>query len=142
MKKVLLILLFSFILFSSVVSADTYLFGYTPGGALGGGIRFDLKPGVVLDLAASGGSGSSGSTYSLYADIFCGYWGLGITAKKATVNSNLAFDITPQFALEQPINDKVFIGVLVALCNFDTTTGADPSFTLFPTIVPYFVLAF
>lgn len=143
MKK----LIVSLVILASLVSvsnAGVYLFGYTPGGtgATGGGLRFDLKPGMVMDVAATAASGASGSTYSLYADIFYGYWGLGVTAKKVAVNSDLAFDITPQFALEQPVNDKISFGVLVALINFDTTSGADPNITLFPTISPYFVLAF
>ena len=86
MKKVLLVLIFGFVFFSNMASADTYLFGYTPGGALGGGIRFDVGEGRVVDLSATGGSGASGSTYSLYADYFVGLWGLGITVKKTAVN--------------------------------------------------------
>lgn len=125
----------------SSASAGTYLFGYTPGGALGGGLRFDLSPGVVLDLSATGGSGSSGSTYSLYGDVFWGNWGVGLLAKKPAVDSDLAYELSLQYAVEQPITDNISAGVLLLLVNYDTTSGADPNVMLLPMISPYFVLA-
>ena len=125
---------------STVASAGTYLFGYTPGGVLGGGLRFDLKPGVVADLSASGGSGASGSTYRLYGDIFWGNWGIGLLAKKLTVTSDLAYEFSLQYAVEQAVNEKISIGVLLLLANYDTASGADPNLTVLPSIVPYFVL--
>ena len=142
MKKIVFVLLLIsfFVAFSSKVSAGTYLFGYTPGGALGGGLRFDLSPGVVLDLSASGGTGSSGAIYNLYGDVFWGNWGVGLLAKKATVSSDLAYEISLQYAVEQPINENISAGVLLILANYDTTSGADPNLTYLPTIAPYFVL--
>lgn len=143
MRKIVVVLLligFCFA-FSSKVSAGTYLFGYTPGGALGGGIRFDLKPGVVMDLSAMGGSGASGSIYSLYGDVFWGNWGVGLLAKKPTVGADLSYELSLQYAVEQAINDEISVGVLLLLVNYDTTSGVDPNITLLPTIAPYFVLA-
>lgn len=122
--------------------AGTYLFGYTPGGVLGGGLRFDLQPGVVLDLSASGGTGTSGATYNLYGDVFWGNWGVGVLAKKTAPTADLAYDLSLQYAVEQPLNDKIAFGVLAILANYDTTSGSDPNLTFLPTISPYFVLAF
>lgn len=142
MKKFigLLVTVLALTLFAGSTFADTYLFGYTPGGALGGGLRFDLSEGVVLDLSASGGSGATGSTYNLYGDVFWGNWGVGLLAKKVTVAADLAYEISLQYAVEQPINDKISVGVLMLLANYDTTSGADPNLTVLSTIVPYFVL--
>ncbi len=126
---------------ASSAFAGTYLFGYTPGGVLGGGLRFDLRPGVVLDLSASGGSGSSGSTYNLYGDIFWGNWGIGLLAKKPAVNSDVAYELSLQYAVEQAVNDSISLGVLLLLVNYDTTSGADPNVMFLPTISPYVVLA-
>ncbi len=139
MKKIVFVLALVCVLGSSVF-AGSYLFGYTPGGVLGGGIRFDLKPGVVLDLSASGTSGNSGSTYNLYGDIFWGNWGVGVLAKKSTVGADLAYDLSLQYAVEQAINDNISVGVAATLVNYDTTSGADPNWTFLPTISPYFVL--
>lgn len=140
MKKYLFSICFA-LLIASTAFAGTYLFGYTPGGALGGGIRFDLKPGVVADLSATGGSGSSGSTYSLYGDVFWGSWGVGLLAKKPAVNSSLAYEFSLQYAVEQPINDKISAGILLLLVNYDTTSGADPNIMFLPSIMPYVVLS-
>ena len=142
MKKIIvLFLLLSFVLaFSSKVSARTYLFGYTPGGVLGGGVRFDLRPGVVLDLSASANSGSSGGTHNLYGDIFVGNWGVGLLAKKTAVGADLAYELSLQYAVEQSINDDIALGVLLIVANYDTTSGADPNLMFLPTIAPYFVL--
>jgi hypothetical protein len=130
------------VLFSvSSAFAGTYLFGYTPGGVLGGGVRFDLGPGVVTDLSLMGGSGPSGSIYSLYGDVFWGNWGVGLLAKKPTVTSDLSFDISLQYAVEQAVNDDISVGVLLILVNYDTTSGVDPNLTVMPAIAPYFVLA-
>ncbi|MBU1026765.1 MAG: hypothetical protein KKA31_03445 [Candidatus Margulisbacteria bacterium] len=125
----------------STAWAGTYLFGYTPGGVLGGGLRFDLAQGWVVDLSASGGSGSSGSTYNLYGDVFCGNWGVGLLAKKPTVNADTSYELSLQYAVEQPINDSISLGVLLLLVNYDTTSGADPNMMVLPTISPYVVLA-
>lgn len=141
MKKMLglFIVLFIFILSSSSF-ARVYLFGYTPGGALGGGVRFDLGPSLVTDLSLMSASGNSGSTYSLYGDIFWGNWGVGVLAKKPTVNADIAYELSLQYAVEQAINDDISVGVLLLLVNYDTTDGADPNVTLMPTIAPYFVV--
>lgn len=136
--------LFSLCLICMVAStafAGSYLFGYTPGGMLGGGIRFDLAPGTVLDLSAGGGTGPSGSIYRLYADIFKGNWGVGLLAKKPTVNSDIAYELSLQYAVEQPLNGKISLGVLLILANYDTTKGADPNLMVLPSIAPYFVLS-
>ena len=140
MKKVIVSLL-SLIILASSSLAGTYLFGYTPGGTLGGGLRFDLKEGMVADLSMIAGSGDAGSTYSLYGDVFWGNWGIGLLAKRPTVNSNVTFEYSLQYAVEQPINDKISVGVLLMLVNYDATSGVDPSLTLLPSIAPYFVLA-
>ena len=142
MKKLFsFLVVFSIFASISMAYAGTSLFGYTPGGVLGGGLRFDLKPGVVLDLRASGGTGSSGSTYNLYADVFIGNWGVGLLAKKAAVGADLAYEISLQYAVEQAINERISVGVLLLLVNYDTTAGADPNLTFLSTISPYFVLA-
>jgi hypothetical protein len=96
---------------------------------------------VVLDLSASGGSGSSGSTYNLYGDIFWGNWGVGLLAKKPTTTADMSYELSLQYAVEQAINDDISVGVLLLLVNYDSTTGADPNVMLLPTISPYFVLA-
>jgi hypothetical protein len=142
MKKYLylFVVLFLFFMFSPAY-AGTYLFGYTPGGALGGGVRFDLGPSVVTDLSLTAASGDSGSTYSLYGDIFRGNWGIGVLAKKPAVNSDIAFEFSLQYAVEQTINDSINVGVLLMLVNYDTTDGADPNMMFLPTISPYIVLA-
>ena len=143
MKKLILVLMFAVsILATQFAFADTYLYGYMPGGALGGGLRFDLKPGVVLDLSATGSSGSSGSTYSLYGDVFWGNWGVGVLAKKTTVGTDLAFDLSLQYALEQSFSDKIAAGIVLTLVNYDTTSGVDPNVTFLPSIAPYFILGF
>ncbi len=126
----------------TAAQAGTYLFGYTPGGALGGGLRFDLKPGIVFDLSASAAAGSSGSTGRLYGDVFWGNWGIGLLVKKQAVDSSLATELSLQYALEQPVNDKISLGVLLLLANYDTAGGADPNLSILPSIVPYFVLGF
>ena len=126
---------------SASAFAGTYLYGFTPGGALGGGIRYDLSPGVVTDLSLTAGSGATGSTYTLYGDIFWGNWGIGVDAKKVTVASDLAFDINIQYAVEQAITDDIAVGVGITLINYDTTTGTDPNLTVMPSVAPYFVLA-
>jgi len=143
MKKVLIGLFGLLLVFAmgSAAVAGTYLYGFMPGGALGGGFRFDLADGVVTDLSLTAGSGSSGSTYSLYGDIFWGNWGIGATAKKVAVNSDLAFDLNIQYAVEQAINDDITVGIGITLINYDTTSGVDPNITIFPTVGPYFVIA-
>lgn len=142
MKKIIgLLVALLLIVSASSAFAGTYLFGYTPGGALGGGLRFDLSPGVVLDLAATGGSGSSGSIYSLYGDVFWGNWGIGVLAKKPTVSADLSYELSLQYAVEQALNESVNLGVLLLLVNYDTTSGADPNVMFLPTISPYVVLA-
>jgi hypothetical protein len=142
MRKIFgLITVLSLILCATSAFAGTYLFGYTPGGELGGGLRFDLSQGVVLDLSASAGSGDSGSTYNLYGDVFWGNWGVGVLAKKVAVDADIAFDLSLQYAVEQAINDDISVGVLLMLVNYDTTEGADPNLTILPAISPYFVLA-
>ncbi|MBU0573121.1 MAG: hypothetical protein ABIJ26_01175 [Candidatus Margulisiibacteriota bacterium] len=143
MRNVLIGLFGLFLVFAMGTGAvaGTYLYGFMPGGQLGGGFRFDLKEGVVADVSAVAGSGSSGSTYSLYGDIFWGNWGIGATAKKVAVNSDLAFDLNIQYAVEHAINDDIMVGIGITLINYDTTTGTDPNITLFPAIGPYFVLA-
>jgi len=141
MKKFMFVFLFlASMLLAQSVLADTYLYGYMPGGALGGGLRFDLKPGVVADISATGGSGSSGSTYSIYGDVFWGNWGVGVLAKKVSVAADLAYDLSLQYALEQSFTDKIAAGIVLTLINYDTTSGADPNVTVLPSIAPYFVL--
>jgi hypothetical protein len=140
MMRVVLMMMLLVLILASVASAGTYLFGYTPGGMLGGGLRFDLKPGIVADISASGGSGASGSTYRLYGDVFWGNWGVGLLAKKLTVTSDLACEFSLQYAVEQAVNDRISVGVLLLLANYDTASGADPNLTVLPSIVPYFVL--
>lgn len=122
---------------SPAFSASPYLYANTSWGALGGGLGFDLGDGRALDLCATGGSGSSGSTYQMYVDYFIGNWGAGITAKKLTVNSELAFDLNLQYALEQAVNDKVTVGASFTVLNYDTTVNADPAWTLLPSIGAY-----
>jgi len=144
MKKFLfsLIVVSTMSFFAFEAYAGIYLFGYTPGGALGGGLRFDLRPGMVADISMAGGSGPSGSTYKLYGDVFLGNWGLGLVAKKPEVNADdLSYEVSLQYALEQAINQKISVGVLFVLVNYDTLSGADPNVTVLPTIAPYFVLA-
>jgi hypothetical protein len=127
---------------STSVPAKVYMYGFVPGGFLGGGLRFDLGQGMVTDIALSAASGSSGSTYSVYADIFKGAWGLGLTLKKTAVNSDIAFDINLQYALDKNINDSITLGISAVLLNYDTTEDVDPNLTVVPVVMPYFVLAF
>ncbi|MFH1387506.1 MAG: PDGLE domain-containing protein [bacterium] len=125
---------------SSIFAATPYLYANTTWGAMGGGLGFDLGEGRAVDFCATAGSGASGSTYQLYADYFIGNWGVGATAKKMTVNSDLAFDLNLQYALEQEVNDKVTVGAAFTLINYDTTAGADPNWTLLPSIGAYIKL--
>jgi len=144
MKRSMIILLFSAVLVFSLSSASLagmYLFGYTPGGQLGGGLRFDLADGVVADLSAAGGSGDSGATYLLYGDVFWGNWGLGALAKQVAVDADPAYELSLQYALEQAVNESISVGVLIMLVNYDSAPDADPDFTFGSSIVPYFVLA-
>jgi len=139
MRKMLVGLML--LLCASSAFAGTYLYGFTPGGALGGGIRFDLKPGVVTDLSLMAANGSAGTTYTLYGDIFWGNWGIGADIKQVAVGGTSAFDINLQYAVEQAINEEITVGIGITLINYDTTTGLAQPLTIMPAVAPYFVLA-
>ena len=139
MKKMIITFLLV-LLISSASYADTYLFGYTPGGQLGGGLRFDLAEGWVTDLSLSADSGDSGSIYQLYGDVFWGNWGAGLTAKRDAVDKDVFFNISLQYAVEQSVNDDIAVGVLLVLADYDTEPGIDPNLHFGSAIVPYFVL--
>ena len=121
-------------------SAETSMFGFIPGGTLGGGLRFDIGKGMVTDIALTAGSGNSGSTYSVLADVFRGCWGVGGTFSKAAVNSAPALAVNIQYAVEYKVHQKVILGISAVLINFDTDNTADPNITVLPAIMPYIVM--
>lgn len=139
MKK---LIVFAIVLMAAAqaYAVSPYLYANTSWGALGGGLGFDLGEGRALDICATAGSGPSGSTYQAYVDYFIGNWGAGLTVKKLTVSSDIAFDLNLQYALEQAINDNVTVGASFTLINYDTTVNADPSWTLLPSIGAYLKL--
>lgn len=139
MRKIIVLLLVLFAA-SQAQAAVPYIFCNTTSGALAGGLGFDFEGGRAVDFALSAGSGPSGSTYQLYFDYYIGCWGAGVTAKKVAVNSDLAFDLNLQYALEQAINEKLFLGASCNLINYDTTVGADPNWTVIPSFDAYIKL--
>jgi hypothetical protein len=136
MKRLILILIV-LLAGARAYAASPYLYANTSWGAMGGGLGFDLGDCKAVDFSATAGSGASGSTYQLYADYFAGNWGIGLNAKKMTVKSGLAYDLSLQYALEQAINDKVTLGASVTLIDYDTTVNADPNWTFIPSIGAY-----
>lgn len=141
MKKIItLLLLVSAVAATPSLAIAPYIFANTTAGMLGGGLGFDLNNGHSIDFSATAGSGPSGSTYQLYADYFISCWGVGLIAKKATVNSDLAYNLSLLFAPEQAINDKITVGASFTVVNYDTTAGADPNWTILPTVGVYIKL--
>jgi|GEM_PF-569817 len=136
MKRAMVIF-FLFMLTVPVYASSPYLYANTSWGAMAGGLGFDLGEGKAVDVCATLGSGTSGSTYQLYLDYFIGNWGVGINAKKMKVDSDLAFDLSFQYALEQAINEKVVVGASFTLVNYDTTANADPNWTFLPSMGAY-----
>ncbi|MFA6170359.1 MAG: hypothetical protein WCW67_07370 [Candidatus Margulisiibacteriota bacterium] len=141
MKKII-IFLFVLLAAAQVHAATPYLYANTTWGAMGGGLGFDLGDGRAVDFCATAGSGSSGTTYQLYADYFIGNWGVGINAKKLTVNADLAYDLSLQYALEQAINEKVTVGASFTILNYDTTANADPNLAFISSIGAYVKMPF
>lgn len=141
MRKLLAVSLF-LLLALPAFAATPYLTANLTGGALGGGIGFDLGDNRAIDFSFTGASGNSGQTGSFYGDYCIGNWGAGITAKKTSVDVPLTYDLTLQFALEQAINEKVSVGVCFTVIDYDTAAGADPNLFFLNGIMPYFKLAF
>jgi hypothetical protein len=141
MKK-LGILLFCLLFTLPAMGAMPFIYINTAGGQLGGGLGFDLGGNRAVDLSFAGAAGKSGSTYSIYGDYYVGCWGVGVTAKKNTVDSPISYNLTLQYALEQAVNDKISIGACFTLADYDTADAADPNLSLLKSVGPYFKLAF
>jgi hypothetical protein len=139
MKKIVGLLI-GLMVATQAMAVAPYIYANTSWGALGGGLGFDLGDSRAIDLSATAASGTIGHTYQIYADYFIGNWGFGVTAKKLNVNSDLAYDLNLQYALEQAISDKVTLGASFTLINYDTTANADPNWTMLPSVGAYLKL--
>ncbi len=120
---------------ASTAGADMYLYGNAANTA--GGLRFDVAPGTVVDVAGSLTSNSGGTSAVLYSDVFVGYWGVGLQATKP-VAGDTVFDLSLQFAVEQPVTDKIALGIGVPIINVNTasptTVSMFSAFSLYSVI--------
>ncbi len=118
-------------------SSDAGVYLYANAANTSGGLRFDIAEGTVLDIAGSLTSNSGGTNSVIYADIFKGYWGLGV---QATIPSSgdTVYDFSLQFAVEQPVNDNIALGIGVPIVNVNTasptTTTVFSAFSLYSII--------
>jgi hypothetical protein len=103
------------------VSADASMYLYANAANTIGGLRFDVAEGTVVDVAASLASNSGGTSSVIYADVFKGYWGLGVQATIPAAGDTV-YDLSLLFAVEQPVNDKITLGIGVPVVNVNTSS--------------------
>lgn len=103
------------------VSADASMYLYANAANTIGGLRLDVAEGTVVDVAASLASNSGGTSSVIYADVFKGYWGLGVQATIPAAGDTV-YDLSLLFAVEQPVNDKITLGIGVPVVNVNTSS--------------------
>ena len=144
MKRIFFMLLPVLFLFALFMPADgaPYLYANMPGGAMGGGIGFDLGNGKAIDFCAFSTHSSADSSQSLYADYFWGDWGTAITMTRPSLNGNIIYDLGLQYAIEKDINEKIALGISVNLLDCITSNGSEPIWKECSSFTPYLKLAF
>jgi hypothetical protein len=83
----------------------------TGSGTTMGGIRVDLGGGMVTDLSAT----MTGSTYSYFADVYSGLYGLAVAGD----STNSVSSISLMFAAEQAIAGGIVLGIAVPLLSLN-----------------------
>jgi hypothetical protein len=123
MKKFLALSMVCALMFGFAASSDAGVYLYANAANTSGGLRFDVAEGTVLDIAGSMTTSSGGTSSILYADIFKGYWGLGVQATIPAVGDTV-YDFSLQFAVEQPLNDNIALGIGVPIVSVNTASPA------------------
>lgn len=98
----------------------------TTAGKTSGGLRLDLGSGFVTDgtlAMVDDTSGTSKTTYEYWADVYYGVWGLAVSGTETSVAS-----IALMYALEQPVNDKISLGIAVNLVTMGGGSGVATQF--------------
>ena len=119
MKKVIIVsmLISMMSLFAFAGLGDLSLYGSFAGsGSTAGGLRIDLGSGFVADgtiAIADDGSGREVSTYSYFADIYYGVWGISLGGSEFTKST-----LSLMYAVEQPVNDKVTLGIASYVASY------------------------
>ena len=93
----------------------------TTTGIISGGLRYDFQNGfttngtigVVDDF-----SGTETSTYAYYLDTFYGPLGLGIAGTETTKARIMLL-----FGIEHPITEKIAVGIITPLINYQSGTA-------------------
>ncbi len=137
MKRTFAIISVCLLMLGFAASSDAGMYLYANAANTSGGLRFDVAEGTVIDIAGSLTSSSAGSSSVLYADIFKGYWGLGVQATIPSAGDTV-YDLSIQFAVEQPVNDNIALGIGVPIVNVNTasptTTTMFSAFSLYSII--------
>lgn len=103
----------------AAMSDINLIMSLTSSGPMNGGVRYNVAPNSVIDVMGSVEKGSDGkSDINLWADAYIGYWGVAAYYYGATESTN----VCGMFAVEQPLADKVAIGVGLKLIDFDVTS--------------------
>lgn len=142
MKKIisLLAVFVAVIVLSTSAMAGTSLYSFFgTGGAMAGGFRFDVGPGV-LDLSGMYTSAAVGTApYAVYADYFT--WMGGLIGVGASYSNVTGTDVNIQLAPEVALNDKLTVGIGVVLVNYNAPIGGGTGTTsLLPSWGTYFVI--
>jgi hypothetical protein len=139
--KILGLLMIAIMLGNPAIGAP-YLYANMTGGAMGGGIGFDLADGRAIDFSVSSLHSCSNSSHSYYCDYYIGNWGIAATINRPASNSELNYDLGLQYALEQAINEKISLGISVNIIDYITAPGADPRWAICGCFAPYLKLLF
>jgi len=112
-----LVCLVSFVTFADLGDLSLYT-SVTGAGATAGGLRVDLGNGFVADgtvAVLDDGSGDSATETQFFADVYYGVWGLAISG-----GEDIKASYSLMYAIEQAINDKITLGIGVALVTLNS----------------------
>ena len=96
-----------------------------------GGIRIDLDNGMVTDI----GYTMTGSTYSYFADLYYGSYGIAISGSNAVSLASASL----MFGAEASISDSVTLGIALPLITWNDGIN---DLTFFGNFDVYGVIAF
>ena len=93
----------------------------TTAGSTAGGFRIDLGSGFVADATVGlkdDGSGNAKTLTEYFADVYYGPWGVAISGAEGSIAS-----VYLRYAIEQPINDKIALGIAADLVTAGGGSG-------------------